>query len=93
MDIIAGGRGTGKTCRLLDLAYKNDAIVVCKYPEEILRKARGYGISGIQVCSFDDYPTLVNEENKPIYILNIKMFIEHFDPQVKGCSITLEELK
>ena len=93
MDIIAGGRGTGKTCRLLDLAYKNDGIVLCKDPEVVRKKAHGYGITGLTFISFDEYPFYDNKEGKPMYILNLKEFLEFFDEQVAGYSLTLEDLK
>lgn len=93
MFIIAGGRGTGKTCRLLDMAYKNNAIVLCKNPEEVMKKAHGYGIAGLTLCSFEEYPFYENREGRPMYILNIREFLEYFDEQVAGYSLTLEDLK
>ena len=93
MDIIAGGRGTGKTCRLLDMAYKNNAIVLCKNPEEVMKKAHGYGITGLTLCSFEDYPFFENKENRPMFILDLTQFLNYFDEQVVGYSLTLEDLK
>ena len=93
MNIIAGGRGTGKTCRLLDLAYKNNAIVVCKEPDFLMKKAHGYGITGLRFMSFEDYSTFDNGRNDSIYIYNIKDYLNWLDNNIDGYSLTLEDLK
>ena len=93
MDIIAGGRGTGKTIRLLDHVYHNDGIVVCKDPDFLLKKAHGYGITGLKILSFEDYAVFDNGKNQPIYLYNVREYLEWLDKNIAGYSLTLEDLK
>ena len=75
------------------MAHKNNGIVVCKDPKEIREKALGYGITGLTIWSFYEYIVSENPDNQPIYLLNINDFIEYYEPEVKGYSLTLEDLK
>lgn len=51
---IIGGRSTGKTRRLLEHAKENNALVVCKNPAAMARKAEAYGIFGLAFASYED---------------------------------------
>ena len=51
---IIGGRSTGKTRKLLEHAKENNALVVCKNPAAMARKAEAYGIFGLAFASYED---------------------------------------
>ena len=94
MDKIIGGKGTGKTRRLLEIAKDNNGIVVCENVEEMTKRAHRLGIPGIYFIDYRDYIYgLVKNSEKPVYIANINKFLKAFDNNVAGYSLTLEELK
>ena len=59
---IVGGRSTGKTRKLLELAKEKDAIVICKNPAAMEYKALAYGIHGLQFASYGDSLTCLRED-------------------------------
>ena len=94
MDKIIGGKGTGKTRRLLEIAKDNNGIVVCENVEEMTKRAYRLGIPGIYFIDYRDYICgLVKNSEKPVYIANINKFIKVFNNNIAGYSLTLEELK
>ena len=52
---IIDKRCSGKTSRLLLLAKENNGIVVCRNPERMREKAYGYGLTGIDFVSYEDF--------------------------------------
>ena len=94
MDKIIGGKGTGKTRRLLEIAKDNNGIVVCENVEEMTKRAHRLGIPGIYFIDYKDYICgLVKNSEKPVYIANINKFLKVFKNNIAGYSLSLEELK
>lgn len=58
---IIGGRSTGKTRKLLEQAKANNALVICKNPYAMARKAEAYGIFGLSFASYEDTLTNLRE--------------------------------
>ena len=59
---IVGGRSTGKTRKLFELAKEKDALVICKNPAAMERKAGAYGIYGLKFASYGDSLTCLRED-------------------------------
>ena len=51
---IVGGRGTGKTRKLLEYAKEKNVAVVCRSPAAMARKAEAYGIIGLRFISYGE---------------------------------------
>ncbi len=85
---------TGKTSRLLLLAKENNGIVVCKSPESMREKAYQYGITGIDFVSYYEYTDYLSGygnntfTNKPIFIDEIELFLQMFDNNIQGYTIS-----
>lgn len=77
MFIISGGKGTGKTKALLEMAKADSGVVVCADPEAMRDRAYRYGIVGLEIVSYDD----IYLTGKPVYIHDINKFIEHNMPE------------
>ena len=58
---IIGGRSTGKTRKLLEQAKANNALVICKNPYAMARKAEAYGIFGLSFACYEDTLTNLRE--------------------------------
>lgn len=77
MFIIRGGKGTGKTKTLLEMAKAGNGVVVCADPDVMRDRAYRYGIVGLEIISYDEaYLT-----GKPVYIHDINKFIEYNMPE------------
>ena len=59
---ICGGRSTGKTRKLLEQAKANNALVICKNPYAMARKAEAYGIFGLRFVSYGEVINGVRNE-------------------------------
>ena len=59
---IVGGRSTGKTRKLFELAKEKNALVICKNPAAMERKASAYGIYGLKFASYGDSLTCLRED-------------------------------
>jgi hypothetical protein len=91
MFIISGGKGIGKTRTLLDRVKAEDGILVCYDPTTMRERAWGYGITGLNLMSYDElYECKVDKYDKPIYIHDINQFIKYSFPEVKGYSVCNE---
>ena len=76
MIIISGGRGIGKTKMLLEQVADNKGILVCKDPETMRARAYKYGITGLNIISYEE---LNKETDGPVYIHDVtKFLIERF---------------
>lgn len=51
---VVGGRSSGKTRKIMELAKEKNAIIICKNPAAMERKAAAYGIYGINFISYSD---------------------------------------
>ena len=86
MFIISGGKGTGKTKALLEMAKADNGVVVCANPEAMRDRAYRYGIVGLEIVSYAEaYLT-----GKPVYIHDINKFIEHNMPEAKGYTLCID---
>lgn len=74
---IIGGNSTGKTRMMLEAAKKNGAVVVCKNPLAMRRKADNYGIFGIEFLGYDGMID-INVGGKKIAIDELGDFFQHF---------------
>lgn len=91
MFIINGGKGTGKTKALIERVKAEDGILVCKDTIAMRERAYDYGITGLNIMSYDDlYESKVDNYDKPIYIHDINQFIKYSFHEVKGYSLCNE---
>ena len=51
---VIGGRSSGKTRKIMELAKEKNAIVICKNAAAMERKAAAYGIFGLKFMSYSD---------------------------------------
>jgi hypothetical protein len=90
MFIISGGRGTGKTRTLIERAKAEDGIIVCEDPIEMRERAYKYGITGLNLMSYDElYECKVDDYGKPVYIHDINSFIKYSFKDIKGYTLNL----
>jgi hypothetical protein len=80
-NFIVAGRGTGKTRKLLEHAREHDAIVICKHPGAMMRKAEAYGIYGLKFDSYDNAALSLKEFGsmdlpQPFVVDEVKDFID-----------------
>jgi hypothetical protein len=64
-DFIVGTRSSGKTRMMLENAKEKNAIVICKNPVAMERKAAAYGIFGLKFYGYDEITTLFHEDMLP----------------------------
>ena len=55
MEIFVGGRGTGKTRKLLEKAAEEQAWVICSNVDAMQEKAKAYNIEGLHFMSYEDF--------------------------------------
>lgn len=61
---IFGGRDSGKTRRLLEIAKQRQAAVICKNPYAMQNKAMRYGIVGLTFYSYDQIKNALSYDMK-----------------------------
>lgn len=86
MFIISGGRGIGKTRALIERVKSENAILVCEDTMEMRERAYGYGITGLNIMSYQEFDCLEKVE-EPVYIHNINKYISYGNRNVKGYSV------
>ena len=91
MKQIFDDRASGKTSRLILLAKEAGGIVVCRHPAAMKEKAIGYGITGVDFVSYQDYLDFIVSNEKPVFIDELSCFWKYFDPNFIGYSETKEE--
>ena len=89
MKIISGGRGTGKTKKMLEMASETGGIVVCRDPADMRERAHSYGIN-IRQISFVPYNGLNEGIWAPIYIDNIEQYLKSQCPHLKSFTISID---
>ena len=89
MFIVYGGRGTGKTRRLLEAAQTTNSVVACKDPIKMTERAHKYGITGLNIVPYDHLFTVVNN-GATIYVHDVEAFIKCAFPFVDGFSVATE---
>lgn len=91
MEILIGGKGTGKTRKLIELAYENRGILAVRTERErahIWDKSRALGMP-IEVVVYEDVENLKRTQRK-IYIDEVEGYISFLNPYVSGFSVTKE---
>ena len=91
MKQIFDDRASGKTSRLILLAKEAGGIVVCRHPAAMKEKAIGYGITGVDFVSYQDYLNFILSNKKPVFIDELSCFWKYFDPNFIGYTETKEE--
>lgn len=89
MFIISGGRGTGKTKALLEKVKEEKSIIACADPIKMLERAHRYGITGLEVISYDELESF-KQSDKVIYIHNINSYLTKKYPTLKGYSLNID---
>jgi hypothetical protein len=89
MFIVSGGKGTGKTRALLEKAKAEDSIIACQDPTALRERAYGYGITGLNIISYEDLHE--GTFDRPIFIHDMHKFINFSFPEVKGYSVCAEK--
>lgn len=90
MFVISGGKGTGKTRALIEKVVAENGILVCENPAVIRNRAHKYGITGLNLLSYEDFCETANYTN-PIFIHNINSFLAFRYPAVNGYSLNVDE--
>jgi len=92
MHRIIDGRGTGKTSRLMLAAKENNGRVICSNPDAMKYKADRYGITGIDISSYEDLVEgNIPNSKQPLYIDEIDKFLKAVAPNIDGYTLTNEE--
>lgn len=86
MFIISGGKGTGKTKALLEMAKSANGVVVCADPEAMRDRAHRYGIVGLDIVGYGD----VYLAGKPVYIHDVNKFIKHNMPEAISYTLNID---
>lgn len=90
MNKIFGGRGTGKTIKMLEMADNADCIIVAKDPQSLREKAFALGFKNVEIVSYDDYYYNYGQYSKPAYIHDIEKYLKFIHMgHIKGftCSV------
>lgn len=106
---IIEDRGTGKTKRLMEEAYKNNGIFVCQNAYPMREKANAYGFAGLKIVSFEEFiedihPYIMYSDvtkqgyqgpnREPIYIDELEGFVNFICfNRFKGYTITKDIIK
>lgn len=88
---IIDARGSGKTSRLMLLAQENNGILVCGNPHGMAAKAKAYGLTGFDIISYADYFQQNYEYGKPCFIDELDLCLRHWEDNIAGYSLTLED--
>lgn len=88
---ISGEKGSGKTRALIEKVKMEDGILVCADTATMRERAHKYGITGLNLISYDDlYECKIDSYGKPLYIHDINQFIKYSFHEVKGYSVCNE---
>ena len=85
---IIDSRGSGKTSRLMLLAKENNGIIVCANPYAMREKAYSYGLVGFDIISYGDFMGGMYENNKPIFIDEMDIFLKHYNSNIMGYTVS-----
>lgn len=91
MERIIDKRGTGKTQKLLELAWSTGATVVCSNPLAMQDKSRAYGFYGLNIISYKDYyhPHYFEKDYEEKYVVDeLERFISS---NIIGYTLTNED--
>lgn len=82
---VVGGRSIGKTRKIMELAKEKNAIILCKNPAAMERKAAAYGIFGLQFIGYDSVVRGIAENepegllppDQPFVVDEVKDFLDY----------------
>lgn len=87
---IIGENSSGKTRRMLEVAKRDGAIVVCKNPYAMGKKADNYGIFGVEFVSYEDMDAHILNGDK-IAVDELGNFFEHcYGVKLDAFTMTVE---
>lgn len=87
---IIEDRGTGKTKRLIQEAYKNNGVILCMNPVSMREKAIAYNIPFMNFASYDNFLYYsTNTDKRPIYIDELEIFLSRYN--VAGYNMSIED--
>lgn len=87
---IIGGNSTGKTRMMLEAAKKSGAVVVCKNPMAMRRKADNYGIFGVEFIGYEDM-NVNSIDNDKIAIDELNEFFKcRFGAELDSFTMTVD---
>lgn len=85
---IIDGNGTGKTKKLMEIASDSNGVFVCRDVIEYTEKAGAYGITGLEIISYNDYFNRRFSQEKPVFINKIDNYLMYVG-EVAGFSLTV----
>lgn len=89
---LINGRSTGKTLQLMLLAKENNAMFACSNPSAMREKAYNYNLTGINFIPYNALFSGEIEDNEPIVIDEIELFVKEFiDGKLVGYSLSNED--
>jgi hypothetical protein len=89
---VIGGRGTGKTYRLLEKASEVGGIVVCSNPAAMRENAYVWGFTGIEFMQYHDY--IAYHCEKPVFIDELELYVKSISGRtLQGYTYSLEDEK
>ena len=96
MKVLARPAGTNKTKELLEMAYKNDGMVLTTTKRALKVKADAYGFTDLTIVDPVDLVEQNYPDDKPLYIHKAadvlqEFFKTYFDLELEGFSVTMEE--
>lgn len=91
MKVISGGRGTGKTTRLLEEISKeyDKSTVVCHNPKHMYEKAKYMNINNVEFITIDDLLSLESDTYENLFFDDVDdILIDLFGvDKVKGYTV------
>lgn len=91
MKVISGGRGTGKTTRLLEEISKeyDKSTVVCHNPKHMYEKSRYMNINNVEFITIDDLLSLESDTYENLFFDDVDdILIDLFGvDKVKGYTV------
>ena len=90
---IVGGRGSGKTYKLLEIANNSQGIIICSNPLAMREKARAWGFTEIKDFLAYQETESIQVDHKNVFIDEIEKYIklQFSDNRLKGYTYTFED--
>lgn len=91
---IIDGNCTGKTKKMLEAAWQDGAVVVCKHPAHMEEKEKCYGLYGLKFIGYDEFfkCNLYGLSDKKIMIDEIgEFFKSYFNVELDGFTMTVDK--
>lgn len=87
---IIGGNSSGKTRKMLEEAKNSGAVVVCKNPLAMRRKADNYGIFGIEFVGYEEISMDIIDSGKVAVDELGEFFKHHFGVELDSFTMTID---